>query len=170
MTPRQKKSSPAILITNKQKAVRVAAGDLRRLIAFVAKSEGQTLAEVDLAIVGQDEIAGLNQDFLSHRGPTDVLSFDLSEAGRTGIVAQLVVCGPVAKEQGRLRGTGLRRELMLYIVHGLLHLMGYEDHTIRGAARMHAREDEILSEFGVGPTYQTKKPAAETQRRRGKKL
>ena len=152
------KPKPTVIsISNRQRAVRISQERLRRLIRHVARSEGQRLAEVDLAIVGDDDIAGLNRDFRSHSGPTDVLSFDLSEAGRTGIVAQLVVSGSTAKKQGQARGTGAQRELMLYVVHGLLHLMGYEDLSIRGAARMHAREDEILSDFGVGATYQPSK-------------
>ncbi len=146
----------SVTIANSQKAVRISAARLRRLIGFVAKAEGQRLAQVELAIVPAPDIAGLNRRFLGHAGATDVLSFDLSdeaEAGRAGISAQLVVCGDVAARQGRLRGTGGQRELMLYVVHGLLHLMGYEDTTVRGRARMHAREDEILTAFGIGTVY-----------------
>jgi probable rRNA maturation factor len=60
---------------------------------------------------------------------------------------QLVVCGDVAVEQARLRGLKPQHELMLYVIHGLLHMMGYEDTSIRGGAKMHAREDELLKEF-----------------------
>jgi probable rRNA maturation factor len=149
-------SRPTITIVNSQRAMRVPAARLRKLIAFVAATEGQRLAQVELTIVSAGEIAQLNGRFLGHAGDTDVLSFDLSDAagaGPTGISCQLVVCGDVAQRQGRDRGTGPARELMLYVVHGLLHLMGYGDTTIRGGARMHAREDEILTAFGAGKVF-----------------
>ena len=58
-----------------------------------------------------------------------------------------MVCGDLAVEQAKARGLKARDELMLYVIHGLLHLMGYEDTSIRGGARMHAREEELLKEF-----------------------
>lgn len=117
------------------------------LVDFVARREGTRVAEVDLAIVGAGEIASLNRRYLSRTAATDVLSFDLSESGRGGLCVQLVVCGDVAASQAAARGLSAQRELMLYVVHGLLHQMGYEDESIRGAAKMRAREDELLAEF-----------------------
>jgi probable rRNA maturation factor len=146
-----------ILISSSQRAVRVDRARIARLVRFVARAQGARVGQIDIAVVGRGEIAGLNRRWLSHRGATDVLSFDLSEAGppaggparrsKGGIRGQLVVCGEVARQQARLRGLPIQRELMLYIVHGLLHLMGYEDLTVRGAARMHAREEEMLQAF-----------------------
>lgn len=120
---------------------------LARLVRFVARRQDARHAEVDLAVVGGDEIAALNRRYRGRAGRTDVLAFDLSDADRTGISAQIVVCADEAVEQARLRRTGPQRELMLYVVHGLLHLAGYDDTTARGAAAMHAREDELLAEF-----------------------
>lgn len=126
---------------------------LRKLIRLVAAAEGCRLAEVDLALVGGEEMAGHNRRFLRHAGQTDVLSFDLSDASRPGLSIQLIVCTDMAAKQGPLRGLTAGHELMLYIVHGLLHQMGYEDATVRGRARMHAREDYLLDLFGPGPAF-----------------
>jgi len=139
--------SPCVAISSSCPAVRVPRKKLAELVTFVAAREGARLGEVEIAVVGLEEIASLNRRYLRHAGPTDVLSFDLSETGKAGICAQLVVCGDVAKRQARLRGIPFHRELMLYVVHGLLHLMGYEDQSVRGAAKMHAREEELLWEF-----------------------
>lgn len=128
-------------------ALRVPRRKLAALVHFVAAREGARVAEIDIAVVGAKEIASLNRRFLGRAGPTDVLSFDLSEAGAGGICAQLVICGDVAAREAKLRGIGVHRELMLYVVHGLLHLMGYEDASVRGAAKMHAREEELLGHF-----------------------
>lgn len=128
--------------------MRVPRKRLTELIGFVADREGADVAEVDVAVVDRAEMAGLNRRYLGRGGETDVLSFDLSDDARIGLVGQIVVCGDVAVEQADLHGAGAQRELMLYVVHGLLHLTGHDDATARGAARMHAREDELLAEFG----------------------
>jgi probable rRNA maturation factor len=75
----------------------------------------------------------------------------------------------MAAKQGPLRGLTAGHELMLYIVHGLLHQMGYEDSTVRGRARMHAREDYLLDLFGPGPAFYVpakKPPKAPAKRKR----
>jgi probable rRNA maturation factor len=145
-----KARKPAVAIVSCQRRIRLPRKKLRELIEFVARQEGAGLAEVDLAVVDSRRMAELNRRYLGQAGVTDVLSFDLSEAAKPGLCAQLVVCGDVAARQGRLRGQSPLRELMLYVVHGLLHLMGYEDQSIRGAARMHAREEEFLDAFAKG--------------------
>lgn len=134
-------------ISSTQNAVRVPRQKIRQLVELVARQERQPLAEVDIALVNSEQMAQMNYQYLRHRGDTDVLSFDLSDGQTPGICAQLVICGDVAARQGPLHGTSAQRELLLYVVHGLLHMMGYDDQTIRGAAAMHAREDELLDEF-----------------------
>ena len=129
------------------RSVRVSKTVLAELIRFVARREGVRVGRIDLAIVPPREIAGLNRRYLSHDSPTDVLSFDLSDARTAGVSGQLVVCAAAAREQGPRHGLKPAHELMLYVIHGLLHLMGYDDKAIRPAARMHARQDELLKEF-----------------------
>lgn len=138
---------PRVLISSTQEAVRVPRKKLNELIPFVVRKEKAAVAEVDLAVVGARRIAAMNRRYLRHAGATDVLSFDLSESSEKGIHAQIVVCGDIAAREGRKRGHGPQRELMLYVVHGLLHVIGHDDTTPRTAARMHAREEEILAEF-----------------------
>lgn len=139
---------PKVTISSSQTALRVPRKRLTELVAFVARSEGAAIAEVDLAVVNRDEITSLNRRYLRHTGPTDVLSFDLSDADREGICAQVIVCGDLAAAQAPEHGLTPQRELMVYVIHGLLHLMGYEDDSVRGAARMHAHQDELLEAFG----------------------
>jgi probable rRNA maturation factor len=147
MTAARKTSKPRVLISSSQKAIRVPRRKIEKLVSFVAAAEGTRIAEADIAVVPAGQIAALNRRFLGHAGATDVLSFDMSQAGRGGISAQLVVCGDIARHQADARNIPPQSELFLYIIHGLLHLMGYEDSSIRGAAKMHAREEEILDAF-----------------------
>lgn len=146
-----------VIVSNRQRRVRIGVEAVRRLVRFVAAAEGIRIALIDVVVVDAETIASMNARYLRHAGPTDVLSFDLSggeedagdstDAARGGLSAQIVVCGPVAAEQGPLHGNTPRRELMLYIVHGLLHLTGHDDTHPRAAARMHAREEELLRQF-----------------------
>lgn len=141
-----KRHTPPVLISSSQRAIRVPRKKLAALVEFVAAAQGVRLAQVDIAVVGSGEIAAVNQDWLSHRGPTDVISFDLSDGGQ-GLSCQLVLCGDVAVREAAARGLRPQHELMLYVVHGLLHMMGYDDLAIRPAAKMHARQDELLKAF-----------------------
>jgi len=142
-----KHHKPCIAICSSQRAVRVPRKKIHALVEFVAAAEGLLLAEIDLAIVDRTQITSLNRKYLRHSGSTDVLCFDLSESSRTGIVTQLVVCGDIAAEQAALHGLTRQAVLLVDVGQGLPHLAGYVADSIRGAARMHAREDELLDAF-----------------------
>jgi probable rRNA maturation factor len=135
-----------VLISSSQKAMRVPRKRIAELVAFTAAAEGAPLAEADVAVVTSRRIARLNRLYLNRPGATDVLSFDLSGPAERAIRAQIVVCGDVAAAQARRRKCSAARELMLYVVHGLLHVMGYDDST-PAAAKMHARQEQLLDAF-----------------------
>jgi probable rRNA maturation factor len=79
---------------------------------------------------------------------------------------EVVVCVPHARREARSRGTDPQDELLLYALHGVLHLSGHDDTTPRGYRRMHRLEDRILREIGVGPVFD---PAPQlTARRRSR--
>lgn len=141
-------SRPTVEISSTQKAVRVPRKRITELVSFISRMEAVAIAHVDVAFVDSDDMAGMNDRWLSHVGPTDVLSFDLGNDGVTpGLWAQIVICGPVAAKQAADRNLSVEYEILLYVAHGLLHLMGYEDHTIRGQAKMRARQEELVQEF-----------------------
>ncbi|MFP4054258.1 MAG: rRNA maturation RNase YbeY [Phycisphaerae bacterium] len=138
---------PVVRISSQQDALRVPRKRLAELAAYVAAQEGVRLAELDLAVVDDDTMADLNRRHLRHAGTTDVLSFDMSGAHTPGLCVQLIVSGPVAKRSGPRHGLPPTHELMLYVIHGLLHQMGYDDDDVRGGAKMHAREEDLLARF-----------------------
>ncbi len=138
---------PEITISNRQKTVTISASCLRRLVGFVAEAEERGVDSVDVAIVDTDEIVSLNDRYLGRDEVTDVLSFDLSETGSRGLSAQIIVCGDVAAEQGPKHGLSVEDELMLYVIHGLLHLTGWDDADAGPAERMKTRQEELLAKF-----------------------
>ena len=99
-------------------------------------------------------MSGLHEQFMGIRGPTDVLTFPIDQDRRGRVTSgEVVVCVTEAQRQARERGNSPRSELLLYAIHGMLHLLGYDDRTGRGFRDMHRTEDELLSELGLGPVF-----------------
>lgn len=115
---------------------------------------GPSPATVSLAVVDAQTMTRLHEQYLGEPGPTDVLTFELEHdaAGRV-TEGEIVVCLAVAVEQAALRGHPVGHELLLYAIHGLLHLSGHDDRDPAGYARMHATEDEILRALGFGDVF-----------------
>ncbi len=147
-----RRTSPTVAIASTQQAVRVPRKRIAELVARLARQEGVRLAHVDVAVVTGREMAALNRRYLGCTGATDVLSFDMSDELSDGLVAQIIVCGNVAARQAPRHGNCAARELLLYVVHGLLHLTGYDDTTPALAAEMHARAERLLAEVYPPPT------------------
>jgi len=130
------------------------AGRVRAVAEAVLAAEGLHRGHLDIAVVDGPTMRRLHAEFLDDDRVTDVLSFDLRETPRPGGVdGQIIVCGPVARQSARERGGRFTDELLLYVIHGCLHLAGYDDRTAAEAAAMHAREDELLSLLGIGPVF-----------------
>ena len=140
-------AGPTVRICSSQTSLRVPRRKIANLVAFVARTERAAVGDVDIAVVGADEMARLNRRYHGYAGPTDVLSFDLSDAGDATLSAQIIVCSDVALEEAAKRHLRPQRELLLYVVHGLLHLLGYDDTSGAKARRMHARQGELLDAF-----------------------
>jgi probable rRNA maturation factor len=93
-------------------------------------------------------------------GPTDVLTFPLDvDAGGNVTSGEIVICVPEAARQTRKAGKRADRELLLYAVHGMLHLSGFDDRTEAAFRRMHRKENDILVRLGFGPVFGEVEPA-----------
>lgn len=120
----------------------------RALVALgqrVLAREGVSAASISVAVVDNFTIAALNEQFLSHEGPTDVISFSLSEPDERTLAGELVISGEMAAQVAGAHGAAPEEELALYVVHGLLHLCGYDDQSPAGASLMRQREAEHLA-------------------------
>lgn len=143
---------------------------LRREITRLAAMLGITGGELAIVIVGDKRMAELHLAHTGVAGTTDVLTFDLVPASpksrrrsqarrvtirRRRIDADLVLCWDVAAREAKARGHAVRMELLLYALHGMLHLVGYDDHAPADAAAMHRREDAVLRRAGLPAVYRT---------------
>ena len=150
---RRRNSDERISVTSTQRRLRMPGAQVCRLAAFIARAERTHIDQLDILIVGRRRMATLNAQLLKHRGATDVISLDLGAGPTGGLCAQIIICGDVALAESRRRGQPAWKELLLYVTHGLLHVMGYDDQTDAQGRKMHEREDQLLERFGVGPVY-----------------
>jgi probable rRNA maturation factor len=102
----------------------------------------ETLA-LSIAIVDDAQIAALHGRWFDDPTPTDVISFDLGD--EPGPAGELYVSLECALRVARARGLDEARELLLYVVHGALHLCGFDDHEPRDRARMRKAEARVLA-------------------------
>jgi probable rRNA maturation factor len=126
--------------------------------ADLAMGELGCRGEVRVRVVGDAEMAGAHERHAGIPGTTDVLTFDLrDDLARASqpetLDVDIMICSDEAERRGNELGHGRRRELLLYIVHGVLHCLGHDDHDDEAYARMHAAEDELLERIGVGRTF-----------------
>ncbi len=100
---------------------------VRRAVSTVLAAEHRT-ADISVTFVGRDTIRELNRRWLGHDAPTDVIAFPLSAPGGR-ISGDIYVCAWQAARNARLHGVRLREELLRLVVHGTLHVLGY-DHPL----------------------------------------
>ena len=136
---------PLLHVENRQRAVKFDLPWLRRfgeraIAASVLESGDECfalreLAEVEVAIVSDRVIAGVHRKFMQIDGATDVITFHHGE---------IVISAETARSCATELQHSVEEELGLYIIHGLLHLNGFDDHSERDRARMHATQNRIL--------------------------
>jgi probable rRNA maturation factor len=124
---------------DRQRAVKGAVAPCRRAAELVLGRR-----DVVVALVDDKAIARLHGRYLGDWAPTDVLSFPHGE---------IVVSGETARREARARGIEPLHELLLYVVHGALHLAGHRDKKARDRARMRREERRVLAALGVGDVF-----------------
>jgi probable rRNA maturation factor len=83
-----------------------------------------------------------------------VLTFPIDQDARGRVTSgEVVICVPYARRMAKERKMPADREVLLYAIHGMLHLLGYDDRTARSYRTMHGTEDELLTELGLGPVF-----------------
>ncbi len=135
-------------LSDTQGHVRIDAREVTDLVRTVLLAEGHRRASISIALIDEAAIHAINRSHLGHDWPTDVISFPLSEPGDPGLTGELIVSAELAAATAAETGGDPVDELALYIVHGLLHLCGYDDLSDPEADEMRRREGELLSACG----------------------
>ena len=116
----------------------------RRVLA----AEGVRDAIVSITFLGTRAMAALNRKHLGHRGATDVISFGFNESARDGpVIGDIYIAPEVARANARRHDIGIREELARLVVHGVLHVLGYDhgDDESRVASPMWHRQERLLA-------------------------
>lgn len=121
---------------------------LKAAAKAVLEGEGVRDGKVTLAFVNNPHIHRLNKQFLDHDEPTDVLTFPYTDPGKK-VEGEVVIGYEVAAEYAADRGIAVGQELLLYVIHGCLHLCGYDDKTAKAAKEMRGKEREYLKKLGL---------------------
>ncbi|MDQ3991180.1 MAG: rRNA maturation RNase YbeY [Actinomycetota bacterium] len=130
---------PTVALSDRQD-LPVEPAPLRELAVRTLLGEGVDRGELSVSLVGRDEIARLHERYMDEPGPTDVLSFPQDDDGPPGeprLLGDVVICPEVAAAQSG----DLDAELRLLLVHGILHLLGYDHEDDDGRAAMWARQE-----------------------------
>lgn len=139
---------------------------LRRMVPRARALMKSRVCELSVALVGDAAMSRLHRQFMGIEGPTDVLTFELDHDARGRVTGgEVVLCVPQAAREARKHRTKVEHELLLYAIHGLLHLSGYDDLQEPEYQAMHREEDRILTALKIGPVF---KPAPSEVRGRQK--
>ncbi len=132
---------------------------MKRAVEKILTDAGYTRGRIEIAVVEAEPMHEMNVQFLGHDYPTDVLAFPMEVDPKKGrLEGEIVVCSDVANDLARDFQWSAEDELLLYVVHGALHLVGYDDHTPEDAPIMHAKEREYLAFVGVDGSKSRKEP------------
>lgn len=132
--------------------------DSDRLLHAVADVLIQLDRDVDrvaISVIGDDRMSHLHGRWKQKETTTDVVTFDLSDSREAALRVDIAICLDEAVRQADARGHEPVDELLLYIVHGLLHCCGFDDTDEASSIMMHREEDRLLRQIGWGAVYET---------------
>jgi len=110
---------------------------LEKIAKKVLKILGIKIPEISIVLLGDAEIRAINKKYRKTNRVTDVLAFDYGE---------IIICLPQAKKQAKELGHSLKEELATLLIHGILHLAGYNNETKKDFNRMLKRQNKIFKE------------------------
>ncbi len=128
---------------------------MRKMLRAVISDAGYRNAFICIRLMNDKQISRLNSRYLKHERSTDVISFDLSERKGPRVIDIAVNLQRAIRQASKL-GHSVDAELTLYVLHGVLHCLGYNDLKMSDAARMHNKEDQILKQYGYGAIFSCK--------------
>jgi len=152
-----------IITANRQRSRRLNMRLFRQLtVALLRDCLGLTTCKLGVYLVSTSRITRLNKAFLHHDGPTDVIAFDYcakpgqtvhvalsDETAQPDIWGDVFICVDEAVRQARRFNTTWQAELVRYLVHGVLHLLGYDDQTSPTRRTMKMLEDKLLHKLAA---------------------
>ncbi len=146
-----------IFIKNLQKKIPINRRKINRAVLKIISAEGMAAAgEVNISFISDPRIKKLNTRFHHRNSFTDVLAFDLSRTKKE-LIADIYISADTAVKNAKVFKTNPGYELDLYLIHGMLHIAGYDDHSPRDIKIIRAKEEYYLKSIAVNKTLSFKR-------------
>jgi probable rRNA maturation factor len=137
--------SGSLVLGNRQCTRAIDLRCMRKILTELLEEwPGQPDYDLGIHLVSASEMARLNESFLRHQGPTDVITFDYAERSEPRLHGEILICMDVAVDQARRYRTSWTSELLRYAIHGLLHLQGFDDRRAAARRRMKGVENRLV--------------------------
>lgn len=146
-------------VINKQKALKISAPQVKKLVKAVLALENVSCDEVAIHFVDTKTITSIHGEFFNDPTPTDCISFPIDDESPScgyRMLGEVFVCPQTAIEYASKHGSDPLEETTLYIVHGLLHLIGYDDIDPKDRKAMRAAEQRLMQKIKGKRTKGTK--------------
>ena len=143
-----------IVIANRQRTKKIDARLLKQIVAALFTELNLTEAELGIQLVGAKKMAEVNWKFLQHEGSTDVITFDYQKSEVSGqksvakLHGELFICVDDAVKQAKEFKTSWQSEVVRYVIHGVLHLLGYDDLKSALQRVMKREENRLVRRLG----------------------
>ncbi len=102
---------------------------------------------ISVAFIASSQMRVLNKKWRQKDYATDILSFNLAQSSKDGLLGELLLCLPVVRRQAKERGHSVEREMQILLVHGCLHLLGFDHEKVSEARAMESREAKLLAKL-----------------------
>jgi probable rRNA maturation factor len=146
-------------VVDRQRVVRIGGRWLTRVMRAALARQRIERARVCVLLVDDRRMATLHRTWLGLPGPTDVITFDLSGDEPATVAGDIAISAETARRTAREVGWAARHEVAYYAVHGLLHLVGYDDHDPADRRAMRLRERTLLTAAGLPPPPRSRRAA-----------
>lgn len=146
--PRAAPPPAALEIVDRARLVRLGRGRIAKAVAAALALRPRKSGALSIALVDDRAISRLHQEHMGIAGATDVLAFPL-DGTPGGALGEVVASAETARREAAARGLAPADELLLYVVHGVLHLLGFDDHREADRRRMRRAERRALRAAGV---------------------
>ncbi len=139
-----------VLITNQQNLYRLSTDQVRQTAMYLLDALGRNAAELSLLIVDDEQISGINKTYLGRAGPTNVIAFPMGESGfgqdQPELLGDVVISVETARREAFEAGYTTAERFTELLIHGILHLLGYDHETDEKDARlMSEKSDELMA-------------------------
>ena len=152
----QQFNDSTIVIANRQRTKKINTRMLKQIIEALLMELKTESAELGINLVGAKEMAQVNWNFLRHDGSTDVITFDYGENARLAktlappnLSGEIFICIDDAISQAKQFKTSWQSEIVRYVVHGILHLLGHDDVNAKARRKMKRKENRLLRKLSA---------------------